>query len=527
VEGRNVPQDQDQVTTGAEALLSSLVGGGVDVCFANPGTSEMHFVAALDQFPAMRCVLGLSEGVVTGAADGYGRMTGKPAASLLHLGPGLANGIANLHNARRAHTPLVVVVGDHATYHKRYDPPLESDIDALAGTVSRWVRRSSRPESVGTDAIAAIKAARQGGIATLILPADVSWQPGGIVGEPSAPDLEAKVPNEVLDRVEVVLRSGEPAIILVGGSVVAADEPLAAAAAIANSAGATLLGETFPARAVRGTGRPRLGRLAYPVDFAIKQLAGARHLILAGASLPIAQFAYPGKPSVLIGDDCQVHDLGGGADDGVVEALLELATRLAAPPSPVAVLQRPELPSGKLTAEGTALVVAALMPENSIVVDESITSGATLGSALKAAPRHDMLTLPGGAIGFGLPAATGAAVACADRPVLCLEGDGSAIYTIAALWTQAREQLNVTTVIYDNRSYAILRRELGAVEAKAIGPLAERLLTLDRPALDFVAIAQGFGVSATRADTAEGFAAQLRAAFAEPGPHLICASISG
>lgn len=510
--------------TGAEALLSTLIAGGIDTCFANPGTSEMHFVAALDRFPGMRAILGLSEGVVAGAADGYGRISGKPAVALFHLGPGLANGLANLHNARRARTPVVAVVGDHATYHKAYDPPLECDVDALAATVSRWVRRSWRPESIGTDAAAAVFAAQHGGVATLLLPADVSWGRGARVGNPLPPEPLPRISEDVLRRAETALRSTEPTIILVGGAVVAGDTALSAAAAIASFAAAKLLCETFPAKAVRGAGRPGLGRLAYPVDVAKSQLAGARHLILAGASRPVAQFAYPDKPSQLVPPNCEVHDLG---SECAVDAVIELASRLKAPPAPIAAMHRPELPSGELTAANVAIVVAAAMPDHTIIVDEAITSGATLGSALKTAPPHDLLTLSGGSIGFGLPAATGAAIAGNGRPVLCLEADGSSIYTISALSMQAREGLNVTTIIYDNRSYAILNRELEAVLAGSAGPRARRLLALDEPALDFVALARGFGVPATRASTVSELVVQLDRALSEPGPHLISASIVG
>jgi acetolactate synthase-1/2/3 large subunit len=511
-------------TTGAEALLSTLVKNDVDVCLANPGTSEMHFVAAIDNVPGMRTVLGLSEGVVTGACDGYGRIAGKPAAALLHLGPGLSNGLANLHNARRARTPIVTVVGDHATYHKRFDPPLESDIDALAWTVSRWVRRSWRPDSVGPDAAAAVDAARAGGIATMIVPADVSWQTGGVPTEPLPASPPAGVTDQVLEGAERALRSEERTVVLVGGPVVADESALSAAAALAASAGAVLMCETFPARALRGAGRPLMSRLAYPVDIARKQLTGVRHLVLAGATLPIAQFAYPGKPSELLDAECQVHDLGMFSAPGALE---HLASVLPSAPVPVASLERPDPAPGELTAAAVGQIVAALMPDDAIVVDESITSGATLPSSLRSAPAHDLLTLPGGAIGFGLPAATGAAIAAAGRSVISLEGDGSAVYTIAALWTQAREQLDVTTVIYDNRSYAILHREFEGLKAAVPGPAAQRLLTLDEPAIDFVAVARGFGVPASRALTVDEFRAQLHAALSEPGPHLIAATIAG
>jgi len=509
---------------GAQALINTLVDGGVDVCFANPGTSEMHFVAALDSVPRMRGVLALFEGVATGAADGYARIADRPAAVLLHLGPGLGNGLANLHNARRARVPMVVVVGDHATYHKKYDAPLESDIDAVAGTVSGWVRRTGDTADVGADAAAAIAASRSGShIATLILPADVSWTdgaqpavtpPAGGVGADPAPY------SEVLD----VLKSGAPTVILVGGDATRGPG-LAAAARIAQATGARLLCETFPTRLERGAGVPAIDRLAYLAEAATAQLAGTEHLILAGARSPVSFFAYPGMPSDLVPAGCAVHMLA--EPGGAAAALGALADEVApGTVAPVAAASRPPLPTGALTSVSAAQVIGALLPDGAIVVDESNTSGLMLPEATAGAPAHDWLTLTGGAIGYGIPAAVGAAVAAPDRPVLCLESDGSAMYTIAGLWTQARENLNVTTVLYDNSAYDILRLELQRVGAgSAPGPKALDLLDLSRPTMDFVKIAEGMGVPARRVATAEEFTDALRAAFAEPGPHLIDAVV--
>jgi acetolactate synthase-1/2/3 large subunit len=517
---------------GAQALINTLVDGGVDVCFANPGTSEMHFVAALDSVPRMRGVLTLFEGVATGAADGYARIAGRPAAVLLHLGPGLGNGLANLHNAKRAGVPVVNVVGDHATYHKRYDAPLESDIDALAGSVSGWVRRTERTEDVATDAAASIAAAcgPPATIATLMLPADVSWKPGAqpaklLVGTASA-GLRA-VSADAVAAAGKALRSGEHTVLLIGGD--ATREPgLSAAARIAEATGATLLCETFPTRLERGAGLPMVGRLGYLAEMASYQLAGAKHLVLAGARSPVTFFAYPGKPSDLVPEACEVHVLAeqsGPAADALVALAEKLAPDTSAPTAPAST---PELPTGPLTADAVAASVGALLPECAIVVDESNTSGLTLFGATEGSPRHDWLTLTGGAIGYGLPAAAGAAVAAPDRPVVCLQADGSAMYTISALWTQARENLDVTTVIYNNSAYAILRMELqrvGAESAATPGPKAAELLDLSNPKLDFVALATGMGVPAVRASTAEEFTEALRWALSEPGPHLIDAVV--
>ncbi|MBV9856889.1 MAG: acetolactate synthase large subunit [Streptosporangiaceae bacterium] len=507
---------------GAQALMRTLADAGVRTCFTNPGTSEMHFVAALDAVPQMRGVLCLFEGVATGAADGYGRMTGRPAAALLHLGPGLANGLANLHNARRAGTPLVAVVGDHATSHKRFDAPLESDIDSLARPVSSWVRRSLRTADVAADAAAAVAAATAapGGVATLILPADVSWGGGAEPAPPAGARPPSAVPDPVLRSAARALGSGEPCVIMLGGAGTRRPA-LEAASRIAQATGARLLCETFPARLERGAGLPAVDRLAYLAEFAAGQLDGTRHLILAGARAPVSFFAYPERPGWLVPDGCEVHPLADGGDDvpGALEALAALAAAgtkpLAAGPG------RPPLPDGDLTAESAAAVIGALLPEGAIVCDEANTSGLWLPAATAGAPPHDWLTLTGGAIGQGLPLAAGAAVACPGRPVIALEADGSAMYTISALWTHARENLDITTVIFSNRCYAILRMELDRVGAAAAGQAARGLLDLSRPALDFTAMAAGMGVPASRATTAGEFAAQLRRALAEPGPHLI------
>ena len=505
---------------GAQALIRTLTGCGVDVCFSNPGTSEMHFVAALDAVPQLRGVLCLHEGTATGAADGYGRMTGRPAAALLHLGPGLANGLANLHNARRARTPLLAVVGDHATYHKQFDAPLESDIDALASSVSVWVQRPAGSAGVAAAAAQAVAAAMAppGGVATLILPADVSWSQGAQPVPALAVPAPRPVPGEAVSSAAAVLRSGEPCVVLLGGD--GTRRPgLEAASRIALATGARVIGETFPSRLERGAGLPGLERLAYLAEFAIAQLGDVRHLILAGASAPVSFFAHPGKPSSLVPDGCQVHVLAGPADDapGALTALADLAAPDAKP-----VPQqpwRPALPDGDLTGESAAAVIGALLPEDAIVSDEANTSGLWLPGATAGTPPHDWLTLTGGAIGQGLPLATGAALASPGRRVLALEADGSAMYTISALWTHAREGLDITTIIFSNRAYAILGMELDRAGATAAGEAARSLLDLSRPSLNFAALAEGMGVPASRASTAAEFAGQLRRAPGGPRPN--------
>jgi len=522
---------------GARALLDALVASGVNVCFANPGTSEMHFVASLDEVGDMRGVLGLFEGVCTGAADGYGRMTGKPACTLLHLGPGLANGLANLHNAKRAGSPVVNIVGDHATYHKRYDPPLESDIESLARPVSGWYRRTERPEDVSADAVAAVDAAlgppRK--VATLVIPADVSWLEAGDDHSEHAPRRATspcfpqgnEVSSDVVRSLALVLRSGEPAALLLGGRSMR-ERALLAASRVAATTGARLLSETFPGRTERGAGLPAVERLAYFGELASVQLDGLRHLVLVDSRVPVSPFAYPGLPSELLGEGCQVHVLASDSDDPS-QALEALADALGAKPD-AAILsrsERPDLPAGPLTPQTAAAVVGALLPEGAIVSDEAITAGIFFSGATHGAPRHDWLGLPGNAIGQGLPLATGAAVACPDRPVIALQADGSAMYTIQALWTQAREGLDVTTVLLDNSSYAILNFELKRVGAGSAGPKAHSLLDLSDPDIDFVNLARGMGVQATRAESSEELAVAFTQALAEPGPHLVHAVMAG
>ncbi|MGH4030761.1 acetolactate synthase large subunit [Actinomycetota bacterium Odt1-20B] len=512
---------------GAQHLINALVDGGVDVCFANPGTSEMHFVAALDDVPRMRAVLCLFEGVATGAADGYGRMTGWPACALLHLGPGLSGGLANLHNARRAGTPVVVVVGDHALSHKRLDAPLESDITALARTVSGWTRRTYQAGDLAGDVAQAVGAAAgpPGAIATLVVPADVSWSDAGKSGTPvrvPAAGRGGLVSADAVAEAADALRGGESAALLLGGAATRGPA-LRAAGRIAAATGARLLCETFPARLERGAGVPAVERLGYRAADAVGQLGGVRHLVLAGAAAPVAFFAYPGQSGELVPEGCAVHALAAGAEDvaGALGALAEAVDVTGDATSVPAKGVRPELPSGELTGESAAAAIGALLPEGAVVVDEANTSGLWLPGATAGAPPHDWLTLTGGSMGQGLPCATGAAVACPERPVVALVADGAAMYTVQALWTQAREGLNVTTVVFDNRSYAVLNLELQMVGAGVGGARARELLDLSRPELDFVALARGMGVPAERATTAEEFARLLERGLAEPGPFLV------
>jgi acetolactate synthase I/II/III large subunit len=508
---------------GAQALLRTLVDAGVTTCFTNPGTSEMHFVAALDDVPEMRAVLALFEGVATGAADGYARMADRPAATLLHLGSGLGNGLANLHNARRARVPLVNIVGDHATYHRQYDAQLQSDIETVARNFSNWVRTSESTQALPGDAAEAIAAAYgpPGEVATLILPADVSWSDGA---EPAAAPPPPSPPPASADAVHGAaraIRGGRETAILLGGRTLR--EPgLTAAARIAAATGAKLLAEVFPTRIERGAGLPPVERIAYLAELAGVQLAGLDHLVLVDAKAPVSFFAYPGKKSYLVPDGCEVHELTAPEEDPVasLEALADALGAGAAQPA-IQPATRPGRPTGDLTADKVCQAIGALLPEGAIVSDESQTSGVTLAAHTAGAPRHDVLTLTGGAIGQGLPVAVGAAIACPDRPVIALDGEGSAMYTIQSLWTMAREELDVTVVIFNNRSYAILNIELERVGAERGGEKAKSQLDLAGPDLDFVKVAQGLGVPGVSVDTSERFVAEFARAIEKPGPHLI------
>ena len=509
---------------GAESLVRTLVAGGVNVCFANPGTSEMHFVAALDKLDGMRCVLGLFEGVVTGAADGYYRMARNPASTLLHLGPGLANGVANLHNAKKAGSGIVNIVGEHAIQHIEHDAPLTSDIEGIARPVSHWVRTSRSSTAVARDGAAAIDAARQapGQIATLILPADTAWNDAEGAAATSPMRVPARVPRESVVEAARALAQGADSLLLLGGGGLM-EHSLQWAGRIAAKTGCRVMAAGFNARVQRGAGRVQVNRVPYVVDQALDALKGVRHIVLGGAKYPVSFFAYPGKPSVLAPQGCSSTALAGVEHD--IEAALEdLAAELGATATPLSFLAkaaRPDLPSGRVTQEGIGAVLGALLPENAIVVDESVSTGRGLFPPTAGALPHDWLNNMGGSIGFGLPAAVGAAIACPDRKVIALEGDGSGMYTVQSLWTMAREGLNVTVVILANRSYAILQGEFANVGAGKPGQKASDMMSLERPNLDWLALARGHGIEGGRANNLEELAREFKRALAVQGPYLI------
>ena len=509
---------------GAESLIQTSIRGGVEVCFANPGTTEMHLVAALDRTPGMRAVLGLFEGVCTGAADGYGRMSGRPAATLLHLGPGFANGIANLHNARRARTPIVNWVGDQATWHLAADAPLTSDIESLARPVG-WVRMNESAASLGSDGAATIQAARSapGQVATLVIPADSAWEDAEGPAPTPAPVAPAAVSDETVATAAEAL--GQPGALLFLGGAALGEEGLRAAHRIAAGTGCGVMAETFSARTEIGRGLPGAAPLPYFPEQGREALEAATSVVLAGALEPVSFFGYPGQPSRLLGDDQIALTLAAPADDitGALEALADRAGKDA----PLAPRPEPQPVTGALSVGTLGQSLAASIPENAIVVNEAATTGLAFNAFAGGAARHSSLGLTGGAIGQGLPCAVGAAIACPERPVVAFQADGSGLYTLQALWTMARESLDVVVVICANRVYRILQAELARAGVMEPGPKAQSLTDLGNPNIDWVSAATGFGVPGVSVDDTEDFTEALHRALAEPGPQLIEAVLRG
>ncbi|MEM8812458.1 MAG: acetolactate synthase large subunit [Pseudomonadota bacterium] len=509
---------------GAQSLVKTLLAGGVDVCFSNPGTSEMHFVAALDSVPGMRCVLALFEGVATGAADGYYRLSGRPASTLLHLGPGLANGLANLHNAKKAGSGVVNIVGEHATGHIALDAPLTSDIEGLARPMSNFVRVATSSATVGADGAAAVTAARTppGGIATLILPGDAAWDPGGVTVTPEAAPMRPVADDSALSAAADALAKGKGTLLLLGGAALDT-EGLEWAGRIAAKTGCDLLSEWANARLERGVGRVAIRRIPYVVEQAVDLLKDYERIVLVGARRPVAFFAYPDKPGILVPDRCEIIPAAGAGDD-LIDALAALADRLGAtgtPPSGIAQTGRPEVADGPLDPTSIGSVLGATLPEGAVVIDESITSGRNFFAATAGAPPHSWLNNLGGSIGFSLPLAIGAAIAAPERKIIALVGDGSAYYTIQALWTMAREDLDITVVVFSNRLYRILMGELTNVGVDNPGPRALDMLSLSNPETDWVQMARSMGVDGVRVTDGRSFEKAMTTALTEPHPRLI------
>jgi acetolactate synthase I/II/III large subunit len=502
---------------GAESLVHSLVNSEIKVCFANPGTSEMHFVAALDRIPGLRCIPGMQENVVTGMADGYFRIAQKPAATLLHCGPGLANGLANLHNARRARSGIVNIVGDHATYHSQYDPPLAADTAGFAGGVSQWVRTAKDAASVGRDAAVAVQLAMQGKISTLILPADTAWTEGGVVAEALPEVVPPHIDVHALQGAADILRNRNNVLVLLGHDGLRAGAQLQAAR-IQSLSGCRVMAESIIGLHQRGV--MPIARVPYGAAAAIEVLKDVEHIILVGSRAPVGFFAYPNMPSLHYPATASVHCLA-RVDQNAETALRALADLMGAPQNILnSKMERPAVPKGLPNSLGFGRMLAAVMPEQAIVMDEAISFGAELYAGSENAPPHDWMMVTGGAIGYGLPCAAGAAVAGGDRRVIAVQADGSGMYSLQALWTMAREKLPVTTVILSNRKYQILLAEYAGVGANP-GRTALDMLDLGNPDLDWVKLAGGMGVEAAKASTLEGCAALMQDSFNKNGPFLI------
>jgi len=507
---------------GAELLMRTAADLGIDICFANPGTTEMPLVEAMDSVDGIRPVLCLHEGVCTGAADGFGRMTGRPAMVLLHLGPGLANGISNLHNARRAGTPVFTLVGEHATWHRGYDPPLVMDIEALAGTFSGWSRTTTGAGDIARDAAEAVSAACRGLISTLILPYDLQMEEaGGYQGTAAQPFRHDPVDAEAVERAAGLLKARKKSVLVLGGRALHR-EGLMKAARIRAACGCDLLAETFPARMERGAGLPDVPRIQYLPEMAIDVLSRYDQLVFAGARKPVSFFGYRNVPGLLVDESKETIVVTEGNQD--VPAVLEaLARELGAPASPPdESLARPsemDVPSGRLSGDKICAVLAALQPEGCIVVEEAITNSLLYHPLTAGSRPFTLLTLTGGSLGQGPPCAAGAAVACPDRQVISFQADGAALYTLQALWTQAKEQLNVITLVCSNRSYDILKLELARLGVFTPGPAARRLTDLST--VDWVRVGEAMGVPSVSVKTAENLARELSQALERKGPRLI------
>lgn len=513
---------------GAEVIFETLARSGLEVVFTNPGTSEMQLVAALDTVTAVRPVLGLFEGVCTGAADGYSRACGKTAATLLHLGPGLANGLANVHNAKKAGSAVVNIIGDHATYHLELDAPLTSDIAAVARPMSHHVESLVGPEDIATGSAAAMAASQANGgqVSTLIVPADLAWSTAQVDPVTATLTAPSQADGDIGPAVEALRDHPERTMLFLGGRGALRDDVIALAGKIQAQTGCRLGVPTFNGNVPRGQGRAALEGTPYFAELAVNFFDSIDTLVLIGAKPPVAFFAYPDKPSILTRPDCHLVTLAapGAPCVDMMTALVDgVGADQAAPRTPV-----PHdfgKPSGPITTETFAAAIARHIPENALISDEAISFSMNLPQMTLASAPHGWMSCTGGAIGQGLPVAIGAAIGAPDSKVMAITGDGSAMYTIQSLWTMARENLDVIVVVVNNAAYNILQFEMLRTGANSISERAQTMLGLGDPRLDFCAMATGMGVPAVRVDTAEALDDALARAAKEPGPQLIEAMV--
>ncbi len=512
----------DAPMMGAQWMLKSAAAAGIEVCFANPGTTELPFVAAMDRATEIRPLLGLFEGVCSGAADGYYRIRRKPAMTLTHLGPGFANAIANFHNARRARSAIFNVIGEHMSWHVAADPPLASDIESLARPVSAGVWRADTPATLHNATVGALQGLQQrGGIQTLILPMDLQEDPvQHSIAAPVAAQAAADYDAAAVATVAADITAGRKVLLYLGADALgeAALRRLARLAALPN---VELVGETFPAASEHGRGLPAIKRLVALAEKAHPYLLGFERVAVLAAEPPVAFFGARGLPSHL-GDPARMATVC-GPGGRVAEALEELLARVRPAAAPASTVQRvSDTDLGEsLTPESASRVVAAHLPANAIVSAEGATLGFPFNALASQAERHTTIVLTGGAIGQGLPSAFGASVAAPDRKVVALQSDGSALFTIQALWSMAREGSDVVVILASNQRYNILINEMSRNGYALTSPPVRDLLNLARPAVDWQALSTSFGVPSNRVESVSALRRAFQAALAERGPRLI------
>jgi len=504
---------------GSECLVGTLINHGVDLLFTNPGTSEVGLLAEIGSSEQIRAVPVLFEGIAAGAADGYFRMTGRPAATMLHVGPGLANAWSALHNAAKARSGVVNIVGQLSEAHLELESPLKSDILALATSVSDVVRYPLSTARVGIDAKAAADAAKRGKVATLVMANDVGWCDGAELATP--PEAQDADTHGALDPAAMTaLKQGPRTLLLLGGLAldVGAQRD---AAAIASATGCSVMIEWASARCERGGDLPSWARIPYPVDEAVRALVAYDTIVLCGATEPIAFFNYCNSPSRLAAPSTRVIDLHPeGADErpALSAARRALASDPARPCHPPAARYTYGAPK---SPDPVSAAIAAALPQDAIIVNEAITSASDLFAASAAAPRHTWLDNLGGSIGFALPVSIGAAIGAPDRRVITLCGDGSTMYSPQGLWTIAREELDITVLVFANQAYKILVSELVRTSDTNLDDQAVSLLQLNNPEIRWTELAHSLGVASTRVSSCDQLKSALMSAFGTKGPRLI------